>query len=107
VEDAGCVLALHAFSNDIDSYPEDWGEEEGIGGALSLMAMSMAEHQYPVALLISAGILQRHPKLDFVLVECGAGWLAWLLYALDEQMAKKHMWIRPKLEMMPSEFFAR
>ena len=107
IEDAGLVLSLHAFSNDVDTYPEDWGEEEGIGGALNFMAMNMAEGQNPVALLISAGILQRHPKLDVVLVECGAGWLAWLLYVLDEQMAKKHMWIRPRLAMMPSEFFAR
>jgi predicted TIM-barrel fold metal-dependent hydrolase len=29
------------------------------------------------------------------------------LYALDEHVAKKHMWIRPRLEMTPSEFFAR
>jgi predicted TIM-barrel fold metal-dependent hydrolase len=107
VEDAGLVLSLHAFTNDADTYPDDWGEEEGIGGALTFMAMGMVEDQNPVALLISSGMLQRHPKLKFVLVECGAGWLAWLLYALDEQVAKKHMWIRPRLEMLPSEFFAR
>ena len=107
VEDSGIVLSLHAFTNDADTYPEDWGEEEGIGGALTFMAMGMVEGQNPVALLISSGMLQRHPKLDFVLVECGAGWLAWLLYALDEQVQKKHMWIRPRLEMLPSEFFAR
>jgi predicted TIM-barrel fold metal-dependent hydrolase len=52
-------------------------------------------------------VLQRHPQLKFVVVECGAGWLAWLLYVLDEQVQKKHMWIRPQLEMLPSEFFKR
>ena len=35
------------------------------------------------------------------------GWLAWLLQVLDEQADKKHMWIRPRLEMKPSEFFRR
>jgi predicted TIM-barrel fold metal-dependent hydrolase len=101
------VLSLHAFSNAVDTYPEDWGEEVGIGGALSHMAMSMADGQNPVALLISSGALQRHPGLKFVIVECGAGWLAWLLYVMDEQVAKKHMWVRPALEMLPSEFFRR
>lgn len=101
------VLSLHAFSNAVDTYPEDWGEEEGFGGALAHMAMSMADGQNPAALLISSGALQRHPGLRFVVVECGAGWLGWLLHVLDEQVAKKHMWVRPRLEMLPSEFFRR
>ena len=105
--DHGLVVALHAFSESQDHYPEDWGEEEGHGGALAHMAMSMARGQNPVALLIASGALQRHPGLRFVVVECGAGWLAWLLYALDEQVDKKHMWIRPRLEMKPSELFRR
>ncbi|MEX2650178.1 MAG: amidohydrolase family protein [Alphaproteobacteria bacterium] len=107
IEATGVVLSLHAFSNAEDTYPEDWGEEVGRGGALAHMALSMADGQNPVALLISSGVLQRHPKLRFVVVECGAGWLAWLLYVLDEQAAKKHMWVRPTLEMPPSEFFRR
>ena len=105
--DHGLVVALHAFSESQDHYPADWGEEEGHGGALAHMAMSMARGQEPVALLIASGALQRHPGLTFVVVECGAGWLAWLLYVLDEQVEKKHMWIRPRLEMKPSEFFRR
>ena len=107
VADANLVSSLHAFSETTDKYPEDWGEEEGIGGALNHMAMSMARGQEPVALLIASGALERHPDMRFVIVECGAGWLAWLLYVLDEQVAKKHMWVRPKLSMLPSEYFAR
>lgn len=107
VEEAGLVLSLHAFTSEEDHYPEDWGTEEGVGGGLTLMALSMVEGQDPVTRLISGGVLQRHPRLRFVVVECGAGWLAWLLYALDEQVKKKHMWIRPKLDLLPSEFFRR
>ena len=69
--------------------------------------MRMADGQHPVSQLIAGGVCERHPKLDFVVVECGAGWLAWLLYVLDEQVRKKHMWIRPQLAMKPSEYFAR
>ncbi len=105
--DHDMVVSLHAFTESEDHYPEDWGEAEGTGGALAHMAMSMARGQDPVALLISSGALQRYPTLRFVIVECGAGWLAWLLHVMDEQVAKKHMWVRPKLEMLPSEFFRR
>lgn len=107
VEETGLALTLHAFTSEEDHYPDDWGAEEGIGGALALMALSMAEGQNPVTLLISGGVLQRHPRLRFVVVECGAGWLAWLLYVMDEQVKKKHMWIRPTLDLLPSEFFRR
>ena len=107
VADTGVVLSLHAFTESEDTYPEDWGEEEGVGGALTHMAMSMARGQNPVALLISSGALERHPGLRFAVVECGAGWLAWLLYVMDEQVRKKHMWIRPRLELLPSQYFLR
>ncbi len=107
VNDAGLVLSLHAFTEAEDRYPEDWGEEVGIGGSLNHMAMSMAEGMSPVSLLISSGALERYPDMKFVVVECGAGWLAWLLYVLDEQNEKKHMWVRPKLSLKPSEYFKR
>ena len=64
----------------------------------------MTNGQDPITRLIASGALQRHPNLKFVIVECGAGWLAWLLYALDEQTEKKHMWQSPILDKKPSEF---
>lgn len=107
IEETGLILAFHAFSNDEDSYPIDWGTEEGTGGALAFMAFCMAEGMHPLTLLISSGMLERHPRLKFVIVECDGGWLAWLLSVLDQQVAKKHMWIRPQLELLPSEYFKR
>ena len=107
VEDAGVVLNLHAFSDAEDSYPEDWGEENGFGGALNFMVMSMAAGLEPASMLISSGMLERHSGINLGVIECGAGWLAWLLYALDEQVEKKHMWISPKLAMKPSDYFRR
>ena len=107
IEDAGLVLNLHAFTSSEDAYPEDWGEDEGTGGALKFMVMDMAEGLDLVSTLITSGMLERHPGINVGVIECGAGWLAWLLYALDEQAEKKHMWIRPKLKMRPSEYFKR
>ena len=59
------------------------------------MAMRMADGMGPVSQLISGGVLQRHSKLNYVVVVCGAGWLASLLYVPDEQNEKKHLWIHP------------
>ena len=106
LEDASIVLSLHAFSNSEDIYPDDMGEED-FGGTLNYMVLGMADGQVPVSELISGGVCQRHPGLRFVVVECGSGWLAWLLYVLDEQAERKHMWIHPKLDLKPSEYFAR
>jgi predicted TIM-barrel fold metal-dependent hydrolase len=38
-------------------------------------------------------------------VEAGIGWVAWALGALDEAYLKHHMWRRPKLDRLPSEYF--
>ena len=105
--EAGLIVSFHAFTNTEDVYPHDWGEKEGTGGALNMMAMRMVDGMNPVSLLVSSGALMRFPDLKVVIVECGAGWLAWLLYVLDEQYEKKHMWIQPKLDLKPSEYFLR
>ncbi|MCH8090008.1 MAG: amidohydrolase [Chloroflexi bacterium] len=106
IEDSGVVLSLHARAVDYDPFPEGIGEEE-MGGFLKWIVLGMAESQDPVTILIAAGVLQRHPRIQFTIAESGAGWLGWLLYTLDEHVVKKHMWVRPKLDMMPSEFFKR
>jgi len=42
-----------------------------------------------------------------VLVDCGIGWLAWVLQSLDQINEKRHMWIRPHLALKSSEYFKR
>lgn len=106
VEELGVPLNFHVFTG-TDRNTEGLGEEEGWGQDLTLMALGMADAMSPLTMLVASGALQRHPNLRFVLVEGGIGWLAWLLYALDELYRKRHMWHRPKLELQPSEFFKR
>ena len=67
----------------------------------------MAAAMKPLCLLVASGVLQRHPGLRFVLVECGIGWLAWVLQTLDEMHEKRHMWIEPRLPDRPSDYFRR
>ena len=59
----------------------------------------------PIANLCASGVLERFPGLRFGSVEAGIGWVAWALSAMDEAYKKHHMFVRPKLSMLPSEFF--
>ena len=59
----------------------------------------------PIANLCGSGVLDRFPKLQFGTIEAGIGWVAWALTALDEAYRKHHMWVRPKLDRLPSEYF--
>ena len=78
----------------------------GNGGALINYAVhSLAPTMEPIANLCSSGVLDHYPKLIFGTVEAGIGWVAWALAALDEAYKKHHMWARPKLQQLPSEYF--
>ena len=108
IEEVSVPLALHIFT-------DGPGEKEssktlkraGPGEDLAFEVVDMAAAMKPLCLLVASGILERHPGLRFVLVECGIGWLAWVLQTLDEIYQKRHMWIEPKLEMKPSDYFRR
>jgi predicted TIM-barrel fold metal-dependent hydrolase len=54
--------------------------------------------------LIYSGILARHPKLKFVSVESGIGWIPFLLQALDYQAEEANV---HHLSMKPSDYFRR
>ena len=59
----------------------------------------------PVANLCASGVLERFGKLRFATVEAGIGWVPWLLDAMDEAYRKHHMWVRPKLQGLPSDYY--
>ncbi len=78
----------------------------GNGGAVINYAVhSLAPTMEPIANLCASGVLDRYPKIRFGTIEAGIGWVAWALGALDEAYKKHHMWVRPKLERLPSEYF--
>lgn len=58
---------------------------------------------HTIALLVSSGVLDRHPKLKVVVTETGANWLTWVAERLDEVYVRHAHYIRPKLSRMPSE----
>ena len=106
IEELGIPLALHIFT-EAETSEETELLRPAAGEELALEVVDMAAAMNPMCLLISSGVLERHPGLNFVLVECGIGWLAWVLQTLDQINEKRHMWIQPKLELKPSEYFRR
>jgi uncharacterized protein len=58
--------------------------------------------------LLMSGVLVRYPKIKFVSVESGIGWIPFLLEAMDYQfqgnsVTEEH----PEFDMLPSEYFTR
>jgi len=77
------------------------------GAIINYTIHSLAPTMEPIVNICASGVAERHPKLRFGAVEAGIGWVAWLLDAMDEAYRKHHMWVRPKLEGLPSEYFHR
>lgn len=79
---------------------------KGHGGAvINYVSHSLAPTIEPMANLCSSGVLERHPKIRFATIEAGIGWVAWALEAMDEAYRKHHMWARPKLQGLPSDYY--
>ena len=58
--------------------------------------------------LLMSGVLVRYPRIKFVSVESGIGWIPFVLEAMDYQfqgnsVAEEH----PEFDMLPSEYFVR
>lgn len=78
----------------------------GNGGAVINYAVhSLAPTMEPLANLCASGVLAKFPGLRFGSVEAGIGWVAWAIQAMDEAYLKHHMFVRPKLDMLPSDCF--
>jgi len=60
-----------------------------------------------VSTLIFTGILARHPRLRFVLVECGIGWIPYFLERMDQTFAKHRFWTKSVITEKPSTYWHR
>lgn len=80
-----------------------WADTVYTGLRLTLFQMGAAEF---VASMVLSGVLERFPRLTFVLGEAGAGWLPYTLERMDleyEDRLHRHL----NLSMKPSEYWRR
>jgi predicted TIM-barrel fold metal-dependent hydrolase len=77
------------------------------GAVINYAVHSLAPTMEPLVNICASGVAERHPRLRFGSVEAGIGWVPWALVAMDEAYRKHHMWVKPKLDLLPSEYFHR
>lgn len=94
-------LHFHAGSG------RDQAPARGPGAAVVNYVVTVSAPMETASYLCASGVLERHPGLRVGLVECGAGWLAWTLEAMDDAYREHEMWVRPKLAELPSFYFRR
>lgn len=68
---------------------------------LAISAMPVA------AEMIIGGVLERHPRLRFGLVEVGVAWVPFFLEQADDNYYRHRFWTNCDLPMPPSEYWAR
>lgn len=77
------------------------------GAVINYTVHSLAPTMEPLINICASGVAERHPTLRFGAIEAGIGWVPWMLEAMDEAYRKHHMWVRPKLDGLPSDYFKR
>ena len=99
----GASLTTMTF---FDNYPwpsHDDDTKLAIGGTLLFIGNGRV-----VVNIICSGMLERYPTLKIVSVESGAGWVPFILEALDYEMAENAPKLRSEtLSMSPSDYFKR
>src|SRR5207245_984339 len=104
LQDFGAPLMVHEGSGaylptaGADRFPGQWFFTHTVSHPFEQMLASLS--------LICKGTLERHPDLQVVFLESGAGWLPYWLWRMDE-----HYEILPFqvawLKMKPSDYFRR
>jgi predicted TIM-barrel fold metal-dependent hydrolase len=80
----------------------------GNGGAvINYVVHSLAPTIEPIVSMCASGVFERFPNLRAGTIEADAGWVPWMLEKMDESYLKHHFWVRPKLEMLPSDYYRR
>lgn len=107
-EEKGLPVNFHIASGDLDLF-QLGHPDNGVHANYSAMGVSFfLANARTIAQLVTGGICHRFPRLNFVSVESGIGWIPFALAALDWQwkncgVDKEH----PEYDLLPSEYFAR
>lgn len=98
----GVVLVMHSGTGLETVQPE-----RRAGGAVINYTNQACDAWNAIQYLVAGGMLDRYPKTQVAVIECGASWLAGLCERMDEIYVAHSAYVRPKLSLMPSEIVAR
>ncbi|HEX4016077.1 MAG TPA: amidohydrolase family protein [Frankiaceae bacterium] len=80
------------------------GDDQKLAIGSAMMYLTNAR---VIANLIFSGLLERHPKLRFVSVESGIGWIPFVLEALNHQKGELPPGVLDYMTLSPLEYFQR
>lgn len=115
-QDLGLPINFHIGSGDFEGEKDKWWHPEratsrpdrSLNGPLAIFTAvnNFVQISVDVMNLVLGGMLERYPRLKFVVVESGAGWLPFLVQAMEhnwrEMMDKD---ARAKFKRDPKEMF--
>lgn len=107
-QDTGYSVNFHVASGSTDDYGLGV-PENGVHANFALVSVGFfLENAKTISQLTGGGICHRFPRLNFVSVESGIGWLPFALESMDWQWKncgahREH----PEYELLPSEYFRR
>jgi predicted TIM-barrel fold metal-dependent hydrolase len=104
LQDLGLSAAAHSGTSTGEPFTSKY-ERMGVG--LMHTDGKVFQPQRALADLIWGGVPARYPKLKFVMVEGGVGWIATVLADMDHFWKDHHRWVEPKLDELPSFYFRR
>lgn len=107
-EEAGLPISFHIGSGDM--FAADFIERAKVDGMSTTIARASVDSYLTNGMqvndLLFSGVLPRHPKIRFVSVESGIGWIPFALEAADYQFEVNGVGrTRPEFKMMPSDYF--
>jgi predicted TIM-barrel fold metal-dependent hydrolase len=100
LEDCGLLVGLHLYAGDAEPRSLAF---------LPAYSTDPIRVQESIATLVFSGVVERHPRLRFVIVESDVGWLAHLLSRMDRAFVRKAPRWGSVLAsgLLPSELFRR
>ena len=104
LQDIGLPVATHSGTGTGEAI---FAKIERLGTGLGVTDNKVLQPMRAMADLIWGAVPQRYPKLRFVIVEGGVGWVASLLGFMDHWWNDHRRWMEPKLEESPSTYFKR
>jgi predicted TIM-barrel fold metal-dependent hydrolase len=109
-QDVDLPISFHIGTGGFeDGFSPERLEHLGVGSCNVYTAVSLfLDNGRQITDLLLSGVLPRFPKLRFVSVESGIGFIPFILeaadYSFEYSQIRRH---RPEFKMLPSEYFAR
>jgi predicted TIM-barrel fold metal-dependent hydrolase len=103
-EELGLPVALHIGSS--KAKLDIWDDYSFFRRLAVVSTTSITSNLAAITNLLFSGVLERFPKLKFVSVESGLGWVPYLLETADHQWEAQHLG-DDGMTMRPSEYFRR